>query len=190
MVNYLNFNWLNPIACCWFNPFQCVICIYLLDPLSSHESLVYIQNFMAWHDHVFLHWNISVSSSAGSGSFSRPHPAEEFLSLQPNDTVSVLERQTGEWQGWALAQHGPVQGLVQLEVLDAQAMGMDGPMGAPRMRQKKGKKRCLTWEVVWRIYSDTGICMYLYVFVIDMTKLWIYIWIYEDVCNMLLYVWF
>ena len=54
----------------------------------------------------------------------------------------------------------------------------DGPMGAPRMRQKKGKKGCLTWEVLWWRYSETGICMYLYVFVIDMTKLWIYIYIY------------
>jgi hypothetical protein len=89
---------------------------------------------MAYHGMtIFFCIHISASSSAG---ISRPHPAEEFLSLQPNDTVSVLERQTGEWQGSVLAQHGPEQGLVQLELLDAQAKDGMGSKNAPKMGKK------------------------------------------------------
>ncbi|CAL1127850.1 unnamed protein product [Cladocopium goreaui] len=73
-----------------------------------------------------------------------PHPAEEFLSLQPNDTVSVLERQTGQWQGWALAQHGCEQGLVQLELLDAQVYVQQTSDGADTQRAKKISKEQLS----------------------------------------------
>lgn len=151
MVNYLNFNWLNPIACCWFNPFQCVMCISLLDPLSSHISSIHPEfHGISWHDHIFLHPYFCFIL------------CRDFEASPSGGILIAAAQRHGQRPG---AADGRVAGLGAGAARPRAGPGAAGALGCAGERwdgvqecAKDGKKGCLTWEVLWRIYSDTGIC--------------------------------
>ena len=149
MVNYLNFNWLNPIACCWFHPFQCVICIYFLDPLSSHESLVYIQNFMAYHGMTIFFCHISASSSARG------------LTQRRNSYRCSPTTRSASWSGRRASGRA---GRWRSTAVSRASCSWSSWMRRRKMGCQRWEKRMLN---LGSVMADIQWYWYLYVFVID-----------------------
>lgn len=53
--------------------------------------------------------------------FLRPHPKEEFLSVQPGDFLELIERMEDTWKEWAVAimVSSQKEGLVPLKAMEA-----------------------------------------------------------------------